>query len=403
MNDGTILGIKIGLITLFIVLSIGLEPVYRDPLFTYSMTWTKQWQEEKSLKSFFNFITAVGTEIILVPLIIFATLWLPLNKSFSFICAVIYSVFFDNILKVIYGNPRPYWKDPSLFLACDGGYGNPSGHSFSSSAIYLSFWHIITDYDFFASGILGICLRIGLLILFIILIVSIMLSRVYLGVHGLNQILYGASLGFSLYYIIFHIFSIQKMTSKNFLDKFRNFYYNLYFYIWYSLLLLVSLLTYGLISHDNSDWEKVLDKYCPDLKLYRKFNNDALYGMITITGLIGVHSGINLLIHLTDVKFPNQDEAINHWYKGDWKSQIFRVLLAIVFLSPLILTVVISKTASLGIIFFFKLALPYFLSLFLIYGFNIFCSFLLKIGNPEIHEFKENEVPTKYTDLENIL
>jgi hypothetical protein len=27
----------------------------------------------------------------------------------------------------------------------------------------------------------------------------------------------------------------------------------------------------------------------------------------------------------------------------------------------------------------------------------------LKIGNPEIHEFKENEVPTKYTDLENIL
>jgi membrane-associated phospholipid phosphatase len=396
MKDGVILGIKIGLIALFIGLSIGLEPIYRDPLFTYSINFTKQWQEEKSLKNFFKIITSIGTEVIILPMIIVVFLWLPLNKSYGFISAVIYSVYFDNLMKAIYGNTRPYWKDPSIFTGCDGGYGNPSGHSFSSSAIYLSFWHIMTDYDFFKSGLLGISIRIGLLIFFLLLITCIMLSRVYLGFHGLNQILYGASLGFPLYYIIFNIFSIHKMSANEFFDKFRNFYYNVSFSIWFGLLMLASILTYGLISHDNSEWEKVLTQFCPDLPKYRKFNDDALYGMLTICGVVGMHTGLKILIHLTELKFPFQDEAINHWYKGEWKAQIYRALLTIVFISPVILTMVIPKTSSLGIIYVFKFAVPYFLSLFLIYGFNIYCCFLLKIGNPEVHEMGQAKL---YSDI----
>jgi hypothetical protein len=287
-------------------------------------------------------------------------------------------------MKMIYGNPRPYWVDPSLSIACDGGYGNPSGHAFSSTTSYLSLWLIITDFDFFKDTVVGIALRIFLLILFIILILTIMLSRVYLGVHSVNQILYGASLGFAVYYIIFHIFSLHRFEGKNFLLVFRKKLYIIIFSVWYGLLLIIGFLIWGLVEIDNSEWEPVLTIKCPNIKLYRKFKNDGMYGFLTLFALIGGHFGLIFLSKISAFKFPNKEEEINHWYIGSCKANFYRVLLCLAFVIPIILIFVVPGDIGLGLVYTFKVSFPYLVVVFSIYGPLIICSIFLKIANMNI-------------------
>jgi membrane-associated phospholipid phosphatase len=399
MKESTLQIIKISLITSYLFLAIGLEQIYRNPLFTESLKWEKQWQDgsTSSMQSFFKVITDFGTEPVLIPLLIVIFLWFPLNKSFAYVNCLVYSVYFDNIMKMIYGNPRPYWVDPSLSIACDGGYGNPSGHSFSSMTAYLAFWHIITDFEFFKKSVLGIILRICLLILFLLLVFTIMLSRIFLGVHSVNQILYGASLGFAVYYIIFHIFSVHHIESKNFFNVFRKNSYILISSCWYAALLLIGFLIWGLINNDNSQWEPILTQKCPNIKLYRKFKNDGMFGFLTLFALIGAHVGLILISKISQVKFPNKEDEINHWYRGEWKCHIYRVLVTILFALPIILLFVIPGDLDLGIVYTFKVALPYLITVFDIYGPLIITCIILKIANKDIIA----QTPIPNSDIES--
>ena len=47
-------------------------------------------------------------------------------------------------MKIIYGNSRPFIDNHNLFKGlCDGGFGNPSGHSLVSAFIYLTLFHYL--------------------------------------------------------------------------------------------------------------------------------------------------------------------------------------------------------------------------------------------------------------------
>ena len=92
------------------------------------------------------------------------------------------AVFVDNILKDVIRNPRPWVTDDRILpenRALDGakGFSTPSGHSCEGtsgfgSLAFVSKHHVLR-------------------IIFIVLIVGIMFSRLYLGVHTLLDILMG--------------------------------------------------------------------------------------------------------------------------------------------------------------------------------------------------------------------
>jgi membrane-associated phospholipid phosphatase len=406
MKESTLLIIKIGSIIAYLFLAIGLEQVYRKPLFTQSIRWQKEMQADhsQSIEDFFKAITHFGGEPVFIPLLILIFLWFPINKSFTFLCSVVYSAYFDNIMKLMYGQPRPFWIDPSVHIACDGGYGTPSGHAFSSTTTYLAFWHIITDYEFFKKSAIGIILRVFILLLFIGLIFAICISRVFLGVHAVDQILFGASLGFAVYYIIFHIFAIHHMESKFFFNLFKK---NMLINIascWFTALLLLGFLLWGFVKIDNTQWEKVLVEKCPHIKSYRKYKDDALYGFLTLFTVIGAHYGLIFLAKISQVKFPNKEYEINHWYRGDWKSHIYRVLLTIVFIIPVILVFAIPGNINLGIIFTFKVSFPYLILGFNIFGPLILSCILLKIANKKILEQATipTDIESHVVNLENV-
>ena len=93
---------------------------------------------------------------------------------------------------------RPFWVSPDVqAFHCSGQYGNPSGHSFTCLGIPLILW---LDYNQKAmkepQWKLGAWYwRAVAAVLALTFTGTIGYSRMFLGVHSLNQVLYGYSLG----------------------------------------------------------------------------------------------------------------------------------------------------------------------------------------------------------------
>lgn len=94
----------------------------------------------------------------------------------------------NGILKVFFHSPRPYWVDPRVkAYAAESTFGLPSGHSQNAVSIY---------------GVIAASLRrkwVWIAALGFILLIGI--SRLYLGVHFLRDVLGGWMVGFLLLYL----------------------------------------------------------------------------------------------------------------------------------------------------------------------------------------------------------
>ncbi|MDP0562507.1 MAG: phosphatase PAP2 family protein [Candidatus Endonucleobacter sp. (ex Gigantidas childressi)] len=102
--------------------------------------------------------------------------------ALSLSCSVLLSTLFFLFIKPLIAAPRPYMLDTSLFQGIrESGYGMPSGHSQNATV----FW-----------GLLAWRLRSPIITAIALLfIVTIALSRVYLGVHFPSQVLTGIAIG----------------------------------------------------------------------------------------------------------------------------------------------------------------------------------------------------------------
>jgi membrane-associated phospholipid phosphatase len=90
-----------------------------------------------------------------------------------------------SLLKLVFHSPRPYWVDANVkALSTESSFGFPSGHSHMAAAVW---------------GMLGFKSKKGGWIAgSLILIFLIGISRMYLGVHFLSDVLGGWALGFLL-------------------------------------------------------------------------------------------------------------------------------------------------------------------------------------------------------------
>jgi membrane-associated phospholipid phosphatase len=386
------INIKLLLASLYFILVIGIEPLYRNKLFDYSVEWEKNWQKDSnnSYLGFFKVITEFGSQGVFLPLIVVFFLWFPINKAYTFLTVCILSVYIDNVFKMIYGNPRPFWVDPTISLACDGGFGNPSGHSFSSSAVYLTVWHMITQFKILRRTLI----KIGLLILFLALAAAIVLSRLYLGVHGINQILYGSLLGTGTYYVIMNVLDIHDKTGKQFFDFIKSKTTIAVYLLIHITFLVLAFALYGLTDNNPAQWVDNLKLACPDLKLFRTFNYDGLFGCLTIFALIGAHWAITLLAYKTSSEYPDKEEPINKWNVGGLRQNLFKLLLTAIFAIPLIMNLVVPSEADIIIVYIFKIALPYVLTVIGFYFGCIYTCIRTRIANKEIYD--DASTPSSY-------
>ena len=132
------------------------------------------------------FISFLGSAITLITLAL-ASIFLVKNKKYSklIILNLVLSFILNRILKLIIARPRP----PRLRLVIENGYSFPSGHSMVSFAFYGFLIYLINK------KLKNKKLKYPLIILLSVLILLIGISRIYLGVHYVTDVLGGYIIG----------------------------------------------------------------------------------------------------------------------------------------------------------------------------------------------------------------
>jgi membrane-associated phospholipid phosphatase len=180
-----------------------------ESLYDISANWTVRIQNSGSsgLKFFMQFASNGSLAIMgaCISYLLFA--YPDRARIFSLIWYFATCTWLMSYLKLLYSDPRPYMSYVKIEgMECAPEYGNPSGHSFLNCFFYLVFPWVIYPRIFhfverresetgsgyethFNWG------RIAVVFSMIGWILLIGYSRIYLGVHSINQVLLGFVIG----------------------------------------------------------------------------------------------------------------------------------------------------------------------------------------------------------------
>ena len=182
-----------------------------------------------ALNNIFEFISFLGEETIIIPVLAFIY-WLIDKKKGELIAFSIFTTFLiNNFLKEIFNLPRPIGEEGIITLRKETATGAsfPSGHT-QAATTALATSRLIVKKKWFRNFAITLSLLIGL-------------SRLYLGVHYPKDVLAGLALGLIISLYCFKIF--QKSNKK----------------VYYLSILIMSLL--ALIFNQSSDMIKAVGSY----------------------------------------------------------------------------------------------------------------------------------------------
>jgi membrane-associated phospholipid phosphatase len=384
MENTTI--IKIAFIFIFIVLTYTSEFFYRDVLFDNSVNIAKEIQLKmpfliKPLKIYSKFGLL---DFFWVFLVFFS---FPINYCYTFFLNTVFTVHICNIIKLLYGQGRPFLLKggEDIFTECEAGYGNPSGHSLQSTSNFLALAQMIID-------IFNINLKKSIIIYIVvaILILLINFSRIILGVHSINQIIFGDTLGFSIFFIVFHIIQPHKQGINRFFSKFTNKKFHL---INIFLFIIISgYISAGAIvlqrEEKNKELKEKLISYCDKINDNKMLTTDSVYKSLYIMSYFGMIYGLTLLSSIIKKKYEGNFNSTNYYYKNTnqkcYKSYGIRFLILLICFIPFSVTFFTIKI-NVVILYILCSALPMFLFGFLLFGPNIIANISLKISNLELY------------------
>ena len=145
----------------------------------------------KFITNFGGAIVLIGTTIILVISIRNRRIGLSIIVNLGIVTGL------NIVLKQIVQRPRP----TEYRIVNETGYSFPSGHSMVSMAFYGFLIYLIYKY------VKNQYLKIGLITFLSILIISIGISRIYLGVHYTSDVMAGFCISVS--YLVLYISSVS--------------------------------------------------------------------------------------------------------------------------------------------------------------------------------------------------
>lgn len=147
--------------------------------------------------SFFRFVTRMGDWYVIIGIIIITLIFF--KKYFKVVTTnAIFITLVNQILKIIIQRPRP----SDFQIISVSGYSYPSGHAMISTAFYGFIFYLIYKSNLHNKY------KILFGIITLVLVVLICISRVYLGVHYLTDVIAGASL--SVLYLTIYTYMLKK-------------------------------------------------------------------------------------------------------------------------------------------------------------------------------------------------
>jgi len=160
----------------------GLEWINMDIFGEFSLEVTRWLQENfPQLEAFFRYVTTGGRfEFYLV--VITVAYWC-VHKGFGRTLGYLLTLTFtlNSMIKHLVHDQRPFWDNAGLALVDELSYGIPSGHAQGATVFY---------------GLLAMFIRRAWAwVVAIVLILLMAVSRVYLGVHDIEDVVAGIILG----------------------------------------------------------------------------------------------------------------------------------------------------------------------------------------------------------------
>jgi hypothetical protein len=198
-------------------------------------------------------------------------------------------------LKMVYAEPRPYFESSSIdpLGECTAGFGSPSGH-----AMFSVMWAFLLHLDGFGHVF---STWISYLIFFLLTLPFaglVAFSRLYVGVHSLDQIIYGSLIGL---FLAFYLHYIVKPTLFTHLQKLMSGKLSQQtaeegLWVALSFLLIHFLTTTGSFLYDYYYWDMPSDwtgNLCSDLTINKKFHwtsfVDCMIGYVGFTSYLGLY------------------------------------------------------------------------------------------------------------------
>jgi len=313
-------------ITLYIIVIFIIENFYRESLFNISKDIIKKiqiYQSENIIKflypisKIFSFLgNVVPFGIIILLFYNFGNIY----KTFTLLSSLFLSSLFVGGLKMIYMEPRPYFdfNDEINPVDNEAGWGNPSGHAVFNVAFYLTFWELLFQNSKLRKKTF---VRYFTLCLILIFVCFIIISRLILAAHTLNQLIFGATIGFGIYYFLFYAMRIETNNPDQLLRfiKTRNLIYSFVNIVFIVLGVLLYFVEEDEKKENN--YENIINKKFNDnnLKLppeARRMQKDGLVTMIIFFCNYSVFMGIKFELFFS--------------FKGnvkDWKNYNFNLKL----------------------------------------------------------------------------
>lgn len=310
---------KIIITSSVLVVVIISEIFFRQPLFDTSVKFISSIHEsytnEKSaLYGFSKFLSFLPKEVLMALSLLIVYNFCNILKTFVLVLSLYLSIFIVCFLKIIYQSPRPVWvSDKIMNLSCEGGFGNPSGHSYSAFLFFLTIYEIsINQNNFFNrdDNLYKKSFRIFMFVFTVILAILVCLSRVVLGVHSINQIIYGSILGIITYIFIFYVFFEDLNKGDFLLDLIKN-----NFMVYNSAVVISITIISIFLTAFYRNWEingiyfVKAKTICPDLHDYKLLFNESILGFVASFSYLAVVLGIYLEYKVI------YEEKDNYWIR----------------------------------------------------------------------------------------
>jgi len=138
-----------------------------------------------------SFFSNFGQEYGIYPVFILSIGFLPKGDTFLMLIALTVSTCFFSAQKMYHKEPRPYVLETNNVCSKDMAYGYPSGHSLTPLCFWFVTLHCLVKNQFVQNKALGA-------VVVALLVMCIMFSRLYKGVHSYDQLFAGALEGFIL-------------------------------------------------------------------------------------------------------------------------------------------------------------------------------------------------------------
>lgn len=396
MNDN----LRYSLLALYFLAVILLELGYRYPLFDYSLELLSEWDKKDFwLNKFFESLTKVGQNIILLPCYFILFIFTSLSYSMTYLCTLCSSYYIVSLFKLIYRQHRPFWERDFKYHGCSGGFGNPSGHALNSVSSALAFIHIfmliisqkngnsktteeaqstdkeISEKKQLADNKMVTIIKVLFASIISIIYFSVCFSRFYLKVHSLNQILFGALLGFGIYILFFWVFRLQDFKDSDLRKLVMERQIVIQAVI---VALIIPAFVLWLTFPQDDEITKIILLKCPEIDKNRVLSDNSFMQSLVILGISGAALGLYFLFRSiptedsnSDLKKPEIGEEtktqesdkiiINFNTEMPWKNKVkLIILIGVIMLLSLIPWLIFCLTNLDDAKVFFNLSFPYF-------------------------------------------